>query len=105
MLLCCEVCWVLDKPGLFFQAGVFGGERLFVQRGGLRLPLAGLAGKQFPAAVLDGGKRGHGRVEGGICGCHNSTLLQFRVSLKGLRAFFCKINSHLACITTKCGIC
>jgi hypothetical protein len=42
----------LGKTGLFFKAGVFGGERLFGRRGGLRLPPAGLVGKQLTTAAL-----------------------------------------------------
>jgi hypothetical protein len=46
----------LAKTVLLLEAGVFSGERLLGRRGGLRLPLSSLVGKQLPAAVLDGGK-------------------------------------------------
>ena len=93
-ILCEVVCvgclGVLDEDGVFLKAGVLGGERLLRRRGGLRLPPAGPVGKQLTTAALYVGERGQGTVEKVICGCHDSTLLRFRFSHKGLRAIFWK---------------
>ena len=73
----------LDKTGVFFKGGLLPIEGVGGRRGGWRRPLPGLEGEQLPAAALDGGEggqgRGRGRVEGAGRGCHNTTLVRFRI--------------------------
>ena len=71
----------LVKTGVFFKTGLFLIEGVVGRRGGWRRPLPGLVGEQFPAAALDGGEggQGRGRVDGVGCGCHDTTLVRFRI--------------------------
>jgi hypothetical protein len=71
----------LGKTGVFFKGGLFLSEGLVGRRGGWRHPLPGLEGEQLPAAALYGGEGGQGRgsADGVGCGCHNTTLVRFRI--------------------------